>query len=59
MQALLLKPEEAAEALQLSRTRVYELMAAGTLRSIKIGRLRRVPMAELEDFVHRLGVEPA
>ena len=48
---LLLTPIEAAEQLAVSRTKVYELMAAGTLRSIHIGRLRRVPVAALRDFI--------
>jgi len=48
---LLLTPNEAAEQLAVSRTKVYELMAAGTLRSIHIGRLRRVPVDALRDFI--------
>lgn len=48
---LLLTPNEAAEQLAVSRTKVDELMAAGTLRSIHIGRLRRVPVDALRDFI--------
>jgi len=48
---LLLTPVEAAEQLAVSRTKVYELMAAGMLRSIHIGRLRRVPVDALRDFI--------
>lgn len=48
---LLLTPNEAADQLAISRTKVYELMAAGTLRSIHIGRLRRVPVDALRDFI--------
>lgn len=48
---LLLTPNEAADQLAVSRTKVYELMAAGTLRSIHIGRLRRVPVDALRDFI--------
>ena len=48
---LLLTPVEAAEQLAVSRTKVYELMAAGVLRSIHIGRLRRVPVDALRDFI--------
>jgi len=48
---LLLTPIEAAEQLAVSRTKVYELMAAGMLRSIHIGRLRRVPVDALRDFI--------
>jgi len=48
---LLLTPTEAADRLSISRTKVYELMAAGVLRSIHIGRLRRVPVDALRDFI--------
>lgn len=48
---MLLTPVEAAEQLAVSRTKVYELMAAGVLRSIHIGRLRRVPVDALRDFI--------
>ena len=54
---LLLTPVEAAEQLSISRTKIYELMAAGTLRSIHIGRLRRVPVDALRDFVGALDSE--
>jgi len=48
---LLLTPNEAAQQLAVSRTKIYELMATGTLRSIHIGRLRRVPVEALRDFI--------
>ena len=51
---LLLTAVEAAEQLTVSRTKVYELMAAGTLRSIRIGRLRRVPIDALRDFIEAM-----
>ena len=54
---LLLTPVEAADQLAVSRTKVYELMAAGALRSIHIGRLRRVPVDALRDFVGALDSE--
>ena len=50
---LLLTAVEEAEQLTVSRTKIYELMAAGTLRSIRIGRLRRVPVDALKDFIDR------
>jgi len=50
---LLLTAVEAAEQLAVSRTKIYELMAAGTLRSIHIGRLRRVPVDALREFIDR------
>lgn len=48
---LLLRPEEGAEILNVSRARMYELMAAGKVRSIKVGRLRRIPVHEIERFI--------
>jgi excisionase family DNA binding protein len=36
MEALLLKPEEAAECLNVGRSKVYELMGAGALESVRI-----------------------
>lgn len=52
---LLLTPVEAAEQLAISRTKIYELMAAGLLRSIHIGRSRRVPVDALGDFIDMMG----
>lgn len=59
---LLLRPEEAAEALGVSRSRLFELLAAGTIASVHIGRSRRIPRAALDDYVASLGAglpEPA
>ena len=54
MDKLLLRPEEAAEALAVGRDRIYELIGSGRLRSVKLGRSRRIPAAELEAFVEEL-----
>jgi len=54
MEKVLLTPAEAAQALGLSRTKVYELMAGGLLRSVKIGTSRRVPREALAELVERL-----
>jgi excisionase family DNA binding protein len=51
---LLFTPEQAATKLATGRTTVYALMASGELRSVKIGRSRRVPVAALEEYVGRL-----
>ncbi|QGV79350.1 helix-turn-helix domain-containing protein [Streptomyces ficellus] len=55
---LLYKPEEAAEALAVSRSTVYELMAEGTLKYIKLGRTRRIRRADLEAYVANLAPLP-
>jgi excisionase family DNA binding protein len=51
---LLVRPEDAAIALGIGRTKVYELMRSGALRSVKIGGLRRIPAIALADFVAML-----
>jgi excisionase family DNA binding protein len=51
---LLYTPEGAAAKLASGRTTVYELIRSGELRSVKIGRSRRIPAAALEEYVGRL-----
>ena len=50
----MLTVEEAADALRLSRTKTFELLKNGSLRSVKIGRCRRVPVSALEAFIAQL-----
>jgi excisionase family DNA binding protein len=51
---LLVTIQEAAVALGLGRSTVYELVAGGELESVTVGRARRIPVRELEEFVTRL-----
>ena len=51
MNPVLLTVEDAAHALALGRTKVYELVESGALRSVKIGRSRRIPAQALHEFV--------
>ena len=51
---VLLKPHEAAMALGLSVSKVYELMASGALGSVTVGRSRRVPVKAVDAFVEAL-----
>jgi excisionase family DNA binding protein len=48
---LLLRPEEAGDALGISRARLFQLLAEGNLKSLKIGRSRRIPISEIERWV--------
>ncbi|GAA4541994.1 MULTISPECIES: helix-turn-helix domain-containing protein [Pseudonocardia] len=59
MERQLLTAEEVAEVLHIGRTRVYELIYAGQLQSIKIGRLRRVPVSAVEEFIRQMVGEAA
>jgi len=56
---LLVRPEDAARVLGVGRTKVYELIRSGALRSVRVGGLRRIPVAALSEFVTRLEEEAA
>jgi len=58
-EAILLTTEEAAELLNIGRSKVFDLIRNGELGSIKIGRLRRVPLASIHEFTARLMEEAA
>ncbi len=51
---LVLTVEEAAERLGVGRTLLYALVRSGDIESIAIGRLRRIPIDALDEFVSRL-----
>ena len=59
MDKLLLTPAEAATVLGIGRTKVYELIAASALESVRIGACRRVPIRALHVYVEQLRREPA
>jgi excisionase family DNA binding protein len=54
MTRLLLTVPEAAEALPISRSKLYELLATGLVRSVRIDGSRRVPIEALETYVATL-----
>jgi excisionase family DNA binding protein len=51
---MVLTVEEAAERLGIGRTTMYALVKGGDVESIAIGRLRRIPLDALDEFVERL-----
>ena len=51
---VLYRVEEAAEALRVSRSVIYELIRSEQLRTIKVGRSRRVPVEALAECVAQL-----
>lgn len=51
MEKLLLTPEEAAQSLNISRTKVFELLQAQALKSVKIGKSRRIPTDAVREYV--------
>ncbi|MFI9597072.1 helix-turn-helix domain-containing protein [Nonomuraea sp. NPDC052265] len=48
--------EQVAEMLSIGRDKVYFLLRTGQLKSIKIGKLRRITDRHLADFVSSLEV---
>jgi excisionase family DNA binding protein len=50
---LTLTPAEAARELRISRSKCYELLAAGELPSIRVGASRRVPRRALQEWIDR------
>ena len=47
--------ERVAEMLHVSRDKVYYLLRTGQLRSIEIGKLRRITEQQLAEFIASLG----
>jgi excisionase family DNA binding protein len=46
--------ERVAKMLHIGRDKVYELLRTGQLRSIKIGKLRRITEQHLAEFIASL-----
>jgi excisionase family DNA binding protein len=46
--------EQAAEILHVGRDKIYYLLRTGQLRSIKIGKLRRITNQHLTEFIESL-----
>lgn len=55
----LLKVSEAAQRLRLSEAKVWALLASGELKSVRIGRARRIPASEVDAFIERAVAEAA
>ncbi len=54
MEPLLLRVEEAAEALGLSRSKVYDLIARGEIPSVRVGTSVRVNSRALDAWLKAL-----
>ena len=49
--AYLMSPGDVAKFLGLGRTRTYELLSAGIIPSVRIGRLRKVRRTDVDKFI--------
>ena len=59
MDKLLYTVPEVMAATGLSRSTVYDLIRSGALRSVKVGRCRRVATDDLRSFIEQLPPEVA
>ncbi|MFG1941592.1 helix-turn-helix domain-containing protein [Nonomuraea sp. NPDC048826] len=59
MTRLLLTVPEAAEALAISRSKLYQLLATGAVDSIRIDGSRRIPVSALTDYITQLSRKEA
>lgn len=57
-QRLLLRIPEVAKALGLGRTKIYELIAAGELPVIRVGRAVRVSVTAVQKWVEEQNDQP-
>jgi excisionase family DNA binding protein len=53
----LIRVEEAAKLLDIGRSAVYDLIRSGRLRSVKIGRSRRIPREAVDEVITALAGE--
>ena len=60
MDKLLLRPAEVSELTGLGKSKTYELIAAGVIPSVRIGKCVRVPAERLRRWIEELqgGGEP-
>ena len=56
--ALLITIDEAAARLSIGRSHIYQQMQLGRLRSVRIGRSRRILESDLAAFIEELLSEP-
>ena len=51
-------PREAAEALNISRSMIYDLIRLRAIKSVKIGKARRIPADAMRAYVTALMSDP-
>lgn len=52
--SILLTKHEAASYLRIGLTKLNELLAKGDIRCVRIGRVVRIPVRALQEYVQRL-----
>jgi excisionase family DNA binding protein len=56
---ILVSVAEAARLLSIGRTAAWELVRKQKIKSVKIGRTRRVPIVAIQEYIERLMDEDA
>jgi excisionase family DNA binding protein len=56
---ILVSVADAAHMLSIGRTAAWELVRKQKIKSVKIGRTRRVPIAAIQEYIQRLLDEDA
>jgi excisionase family DNA binding protein len=56
---LLLSPDETCAMLGVKRTTLYKMLETGEIPSIRVGRLRRIPLERLRAWIDERLVEGA
>lgn len=52
-QRILYRVERAADLCDMGRSKFWDLVMSGEIRSLKIGRARRIPADALQEFIDR------
>lgn len=50
---LAVTPEEAAEMIGVSRTRIYQLLQRGAIPSLRLGKVRRIRVERIREYLER------
>jgi excisionase family DNA binding protein len=53
MDRLMLRPTEAAEAIGVGRSKIYELISSGQIPHVRLGGVIRVPVQALNQWIAR------
>lgn len=57
MEKKLLRPKEAMEAIGIGKSKFYEMLSAGEISVVRIGRALRIPVSSLDEWIERNKIE--
>ncbi len=56
MENTLLNVPEACERLRIGKTRLYQILNAGQIKAVRIGKRTLIPVVSIEEFIN--GLQP-